>query len=202
VVEVEAKPSEPAPPLAEPAPAAPAPTAAASVESDTLRSSLPSIHEIRASAPDLEQPAVGEADAFQGMTPEEVFWLAKECLTERDLDGCVEACEAALKTAPDHPDLIALAVWARSQLGGADLKALAVQLDEVLIAHEGHVEARYYRGALRKRLGDEAGSLRDFLQVVQLSPGHEGASVALALAEQRKKKESERPSLFGRLFKR
>jgi hypothetical protein len=113
----------------------------------------------------------------------------------------VEACDAGRREAPDDPDLTALGAWARAQLGAADLKALTVDLDEVLGAHEAHVEARYYRGMLRKRLGDEAGSLRDLQHVVEIAPGHEGACHALSAFDTREE-DTERPSLFGRLFKR
>jgi hypothetical protein len=217
------------------------------VESDTMRSALDSIEDLRASAPDLASevaaaerivaagkapseeavveaaaplpedapPAVevakeaGEGDAFAGMSADELFWLARECLSERDMEGALEACCAGLRGEPEDLNLRALEAWARAQNGGADIKVLTVQLDEVLGADEGHVEARYYRGMLRKRLGDEDGSLRDLRLVMELSPEHEGASLALAAAEQRAKRRSERPStpserpsLFGKLFKR
>jgi hypothetical protein len=146
--------------------------------------------------------AHGGGDSFAGLSPAEIFWLASECLAERDLEGAVEACEAGKRAAPGDPNLTALGVWARAQLGGADIKVLTVLLDDVLAEHQDHVEARYYRGMLRKRLGDEAGSLHDLRQVLERSPEHEGASVALAVTEQRQKRKSERPSLFGKLFKR
>ena len=118
-----------------------------------------------------------------------------------DPRGAIAACEAARKAAPGDPDVIALESWARSQLGGADLKALTVALDEVLNEHEAHVEARFYRALLRKRLGDEGGATRDLRRVLELEPGHEGAIRELAAIET-KQKAKERPSLFGRLFKR
>jgi hypothetical protein len=154
----------------------------------------------KANAPGRE--AVVGSDAFAAFSPSEIFWLARECLAERDLEGALEACEAGTRAVPGDPDLTALGVWARAQLGGADIKALTVLLDDVLLEHEDHVEARFYRGMLRKRLGDEAGSLHDLHQVLERSPEHEGASVALAAGEQRQKRKSERPSLFGKLFKR
>jgi hypothetical protein len=191
------------------------------VESTTLQSGLGvPIQTLRASAPDLvvEEEAAAEiedehgheqavevaeaaSDAFAGMSATELFWLATEAMTERDVAAALDACDAGRKLAPDDPDLAALEVWARAQLGGADLKALAVQLDEVLGAHEKHVEARYYRGMLRKRLGDEAGCLCDLRNVVELSPEHQGACQELASIEGRHKAK-ERPSLFGKLFKR
>jgi hypothetical protein len=113
----------------------------------------------------------------------------------------VEACDAGRREVADDPDLVALGAWARAQLGGADLKALTVDLDEVLGAHAEHVEARYYRGMLRKRLGDQAGSVRDLRQVVEIAPGHEGACRELSAIDE-KPPQKLRPSLFGKLFKR
>jgi hypothetical protein len=135
------------------------------------------------------------------MSVSELLWLASECLSERDPAGAVEACDAGRRGAPDDPDLAALGAWARAQMGGADLKAITIELDEILGAHEDHVEARYYRGMLRKRLGDEGGSARDQQRVVETAPGHEGACRALA-ARDETAPQAERPSLFERLFKR
>ena len=148
-----------------------------------------------------EEEAPTGDDPFAGMSAPELFWLASECLAERDVLGAVEACEAGLRQVPEDPDLAALGAWARSQFGAADLKALSIELDEVLGAHEAHVEARYYRGMLRKRLGDEAGSLRDLQRVVEIAPDHEGACQEISTFDV-KSEGKERPSLFGRLFKR
>ncbi len=174
--------------------------------------------EAPAEAPTAEPAEPGEpaaaADPFEGMSAPELFWLATECLAQQDVSGAVEACDAGRRVVADDPDLVALHAWARSQRGGADLKALAVDLDEVLGAHEGHVEARYYRGMMRKRLGDRAGSVRDLQRVVELSPGHEEACRELAAinkgggphtpasAIEEKPPQKLRPSLFGKLFKR
>jgi hypothetical protein len=195
------------------------------VESTTLQSGIGvPMKTLRASAPDLlvevevapfvdvlveEAPPVeasvevveAESDAFAGMSASELFWLATEAMAERDVAAALEACDAGRRLAPDDPDLAALEAWARAQLGGADVKALAVQLDLVIGTHDKHVEARYYRGMLRRRLGDEAGCLRDLRYVVELSPKHEGACQELATIEDRQKAK-ERPSLFGKLFKR
>jgi hypothetical protein len=149
--------------------------------------------------PAEEAPAVSEA--FAGMSPAELFWLASECLAERDLAGALEACGAGRKKAPEDPDLAALEAWVRALIGGADVEELALQLDDVLDVHQEHVEARYYRGMLRKRLGDEAGCRRDMQRVVELSPDHEGACLELSDSEEREGAK-ERTSLFGKLFKR
>ncbi len=128
------------------------------------------------------------------------FQLANARLSERDLAGALEACSTARKAAPGEPDYIALSVWIRLQMPGADLKALAVELDEVLAVHEAHVDARYYRAVLRRRLSDDAGAIRDLRRVIELFPAHSDAARELAAIEARRPKE--RGGILGRLFKR
>src|SRR5262249_38675352 len=89
-------------------------------------------------------------DPFAGKTAAELIELARARLAERDAKAAVAACEAARTSAPDDADVIALAAWARFQGGSADVKALTIELDELLAARDGHVEARYYRAMLRK----------------------------------------------------
>jgi hypothetical protein len=154
-------------------------------------------------APVIEPPPppAPPADPLAGLPLSALLEHARERLSERDPKGAVAACEAAAKVAPEDPDAIVLGCWARSQLASPDLKALTVALDEVLHSHEAHVEGRFYRALLRKKLGDEASAVRDLRRVLELVPGHEGATRELASAEA-KQKSKDRPSLFGRLFKR
>jgi hypothetical protein len=135
-----------------------------------------------------QRPAVGgeraelplvEIDAEESplatLSPSELLWLASDCLEEQDFDGAVEACAVGCKNAPGDPDLAALGAWARSHLPGADLARISDELDELVRVHENHADARYYRGMLRKRLGDPAGSTRDLARVLELAPTHEAA---------------------------
>jgi hypothetical protein len=137
----------------------------------------------------------------EGVLPTELFQLVSDLLAEQDYPGALDACECALEAAPDDPDFLALAVWARAQMGGADVKALMVELNEVLREHEAHVDARFHRAMLRMRLSDQAGAIRDLKRVLELSPAHTDAADELALLEARQPAKH-RPSLFGRLFKR
>src|SRR5262249_45005755 len=106
-----------------------------------------------------------------------------------------------LLAAPESPDLVALSVWARAALGGADVKALSIELDELLQAAETHVQARYYRAMLRKRLGDGAGMQRDLTRVLRLAPDHAGAARERAAAAPGHA-DAPRSSLLNRIFKR
>ncbi|MFT3770081.1 MAG: hypothetical protein QM820_32025 [Minicystis sp.] len=155
-------------------------------------------------APKLTPAHAGMApppDPFAGKSVAELMETAREKLAARDAKGAVPVCEAARKTAPEDADVIALAAWVRFQAGAADVKALTIELDELLSGNDKHVPARYYRAMLRKRLSDKAGCVRDLEKVLELSPGHADAARELqALAP--KAAPPERPSLFGRLFKR
>ena len=101
---------------------------------------------------------------------------------------------------PESPDSAALATWIRSQRGGADLKALTIELDELLGAAPDHRDARYYRALLRKRLGDNAGAIRDLRRLLELSPSDTEATKALEGLEVPPVKP--RSGLLGWLFKR
>ena len=155
------------------------------------------------SAPHLTPADAGieRSHISAGKSVAELLDVAQKRLASRDPEGALLACDTARDDAPDDPDVIALRTWARSQLGGADVKALSVELDELLREESGHVAARYYRAMLRKRLGDQAGCMRDLRQVLEIEPEHEGATREVASAEP-KPAPKERPSLFGRLFKR
>jgi hypothetical protein len=184
----------------------------------TLRSQpAPSLEELRAAAPPGDVPALAieeasaeeieevEDDPFAGKSAAEIFAIATARLAERDAQGAADACDAGRVEAPDDPDLAALSVWARSQLARADVKALAIELDELLRQHEAHVAGRYYRAMLRKRLGDEASAIRDLRRVLELAPDHAEAKREVEAFDARPKPKEppkERPSLFGKLFKR
>ena len=136
-----------------------------------------------------------------GKTAAELLAIARDRLLERDQRGALEAADAARRAAPDDPDIIAIVTWARFQLGRADIKALAVDLDELLAVHSDHVDARFYRAMLRKRLSDQSGCARDLRRLLETQPDHADAARELAAIESRPAPK-ERPSLFGRLFKR
>ena len=136
-----------------------------------------------------------------GKTAAELLAIARDRLVERDLRGALEAADAARRAAPEDPDIIAIGTWARFQLGRADVKALAVELDELLAVHSDHVDARFYRAMLRKRLSDQSGCAGDLRRLLETQPDHAEAARELAAIESRPALK-ERPSLFGRLFKR
>ncbi len=126
--------------------------------------------------------------------------LAMTKLNERDYEGALEACASARVAAPGEPDYCALSVWIRFQMSGADLKSLSVEIDDLLREHEAHVQARYYRAMLRRKLGDDTAAVRDLRRVLELSPSHPEATRELDALEPPKTKP--RSGLLGWLFKR
>lgn len=149
---------DPAPPeVPAPAPAEPAPLA----DADALPPGVPLAPE---GQPDAALPAHA------------LYRLATARLVERDLQGALQACQLAREIDPTQADYAALAVWIRSLLGGADLAARVAELDALLGACGDHVQALFYRGFLRRRIGDEAGAERDLRRALELEPGHRDAA--------------------------
>ncbi len=110
-------------------------------------------------------------------------------------------CEAACKAAPDDADVIAPTVWARFQANPASAKALTVELDDVLLVHEGHVAARLLPGDVAQtdqRSDGLCAIWRRCWSSRPATPRRRASCAALAP----KQAKPERPSLFGRLFKR
>lgn len=189
--------SEPARPKSDPNKAAPQLPAAPALkelpappkEAATLRSMEP-----------IRAPTPGRRPELSVLSAPALHQLAMTKLGERDYEGALEACASARLAAPGEADYGALSVWIRFQMSGADLKSLSVEIDDLLREHEGHVQARYYRAMLRRKLGDDASALRDLRRVLELSPTHAEAARELAALEP--PKAPARSGLLGWLFKR
>ncbi|MFO0755643.1 MAG: hypothetical protein U0359_04095 [Byssovorax sp.] len=158
-------------------------------EAETLRSMEP-----------IRPPKPAKAPELSVLSAPALHKLALAKLAERDFEGALDACTSARTAAPGEPDYEALSVWIRFQMSGADLKALTLEIDDLLRENEGHVQARYTRALLRRKLGDDASALRDLRRVVELSPTHEDAARELAALEPPKPKE--KGGLLGWLFRR
>jgi len=119
-------------------------------------------------------PPEGQPDAAR--PAHALYCLATARIGERDLTGALAACQLAREVDPTQPDYAALAVWIRSLLGGADLRARVAELDALLEAREDHTQALFYRGYLRRRIGDEQGAVQDLRRVLDLEPSHQDAA--------------------------
>lgn len=145
----------------------------------------PAVPLLRESNPDMAPPAKA------------LYKLALTRLSQGDLPGALAAVQLAREVDPSQPDYAALTVWIRSLLGGSDLSARVAELDALLTAREDHVQALFYRGYLRRRIGDEQGAEQDLRRTLLLSPDHQDAQRELRRLEMRKP--AQRPS---RLFRK
>lgn len=180
----------------------PAPLRPASVEVLTPDpASIPAATE-RAGAPagTSSAPVEEPLSELHGLSAKALFEAAGSRLVARDLDGAHEAGARAREADPEDDEIAVLFAWIRSQRAGADLKALTIELDELLSASPDHRNARYYRAMLRKRLGDNAGALRDLRLLNKRTPPDAEAAQALEALE--KPAEKAKSSLLGWLFKR
>ena len=105
----------------------------------------------------------------------ELYARSLVALSEQRADEALRLCHAALSAEPNNPDFLATMVWIRASMERPDLKVLLVELDELLQGAPSHVSGRYYRGVLRRRMGDDTGARLDFEQVLSADPGHAGA---------------------------
>lgn len=141
-----------------------------------------------ASSADVEPPPSGERPVEASkLAPVELHAKALVALSEQRLDEALRLCRAASDADADNPDYLASSVWIRASMEDADTKLLLLDLDGVLRAHPDHIQARFYRGVLRRRLGSGNAAKRDFDRVLELQPGHAGAKAQLAAFAKRKK---------------
>jgi hypothetical protein len=141
-----------------------------------------------------------EAPGVATSSVAELYWAAAAALERRDFAAVIAACNVARAFEPDDPDFVALSIWAKGQLPNADVKALLVALDELLLTSPAHVEAHYFRALLRKRFSDVPGAVRDLRRVLELSPTHPDATRELAHLRQLEVPD-QRPRFWHRLMK-
>ncbi len=175
---------------------------AISVEVIDLQESPDTLKANQSPFPGNAPPATieGASALLEEMSASAFFALAEARLGERDFAGAEEACAWARRLDPSNLNSAVLATWIRSQHGGADLKGLTIELDELLGTAPDHRDARYYRALLRKRLGDNAGAIRDLRRLLELSPRDAEATKALEGLEAPPAKP--RSGLLGWLFGR
>ncbi|MEP7121327.1 MAG: hypothetical protein ABJE95_10475 [Byssovorax sp.] len=142
----------------------------------------------------------GPPSALRGLSATALAEIAGTRLAARDYDGALEACLWSREVEPGNVEIAALDAWIRGQRAGADLKGLTIELDELLSASPDHRNARYYRALLRKRLGDNAGAIRDLRLLQKRTPPDAEAITALEALEEPTQKP--RTGLLGWLFKR
>ncbi len=114
------------------------------------------------------------------LAPSELHERALYEMSQRAFDEALRLCELASQGDPQQADYRATKVWIRAHLPHPDFKVLTLDLDEILLIDRDHVQARFYRAMLRKRLGLEMAAKQDFERVLTIDPGHAGARQELA----------------------
>jgi tetratricopeptide (TPR) repeat protein len=136
---------------------------------------LPSVEaEPEGTAGERTTPPSGRR-TVDNLTPSQLHERALVAMSEQRLTEALRLCLLACEASPDNPDYIASSIWIRACVPKPDLKVLTLDLDDLLLHHEDHVQARYYRGVLRRRLGYDSAAKQDFERVLSLAPDHAGA---------------------------
>lgn len=126
------------------------------------------------------------ADQTMMMAPAQAMYdIARKRLADGDRKGALVACQQAREIDPDEPDYVVLATWISATIGGANLEACVGDLDKLLAHRPDHIPALFYRGYLRRRIGDEEGAVADLQRVLELDPNHEDAQRELKRIERR-----------------
>ena len=153
------------------------------------------------------------------------FQKAEVCFRRNDLVQAETFCRKAMDDDPTQPDYLALHAWliALKPENQSPEKTLhGIQMLERAIAMNEKCEKAYqWRGMLFKRIGKIELAVRDFKRAVELNPRNIDAAREVRLYNMRggrrsskppapmrstpsppKVDESEKPGLFGRLFKK
>lgn len=140
------------------------------------------------------------------------FQRAEVCLKRGDLAGAKKYGDRARAKDPEQSDYKALAVWVSALSGQPkpdELARLIEQLDLILAAEPNHQRALQYRGALLKRVGNDARAVKDFRKLLELDPRNLDAEREIRVYEMRhggdKADKADRPASnipFAGLFER
>jgi curved DNA-binding protein CbpA len=113
------------------------------------------------------------------------FERAEVLLKKNDLEGAERETLQALHDDPERTDYSVLLAWIQAQRPGHSLDDLIKVLTDAIRKDPYHTHARWYRGQLFKRAGNERRALADFHRVVEADPHHVDAARELHLYEMR-----------------
>ncbi len=119
-------------------------------------------------------------EALRALEPSALRLMAEEKLAAREPGLALQACEAAIAklrtldgvAGPDSSlfhEVPALSVSARSQEPQANLKALTMELDDLIRVRDDVALTRAVRGRVRRRLGDSPGATSDYRRVLEIA---------------------------------
>ncbi|HXK20465.1 MAG TPA: DnaJ domain-containing protein, partial [Polyangiaceae bacterium] len=103
------------------------------------------------------------------------FQKAEVLLKRGNLALAEKEAQTAFENDPSQADHVAIHVWIQAQKPGADLTALAVELEKAAKAEPNNLRVRWYRGQLLKRMGRLREALQDFRFIVEHDPRHTDA---------------------------
>jgi DnaJ-domain-containing protein 1 len=130
------------------------------------------------------------------------FQRAEVLLKKNDLEGAEHETRLALEDDPEQADYSVLLAWIQAQRPGHALDDLIQVLSNAIKKEPNHLRARWYRGLLYKRAGNQTRALIDFRRVVEVDPHHVDAARELRLHEMRKTPPPTSPKGLGKWFKR
>lgn len=103
------------------------------------------------------------------------FQKAEVLLKRGNLALAEKEALVAFENDPTQADHVALHVWIQSQKPGADVNALAVELEKAVKIEPNNLRARWYRGQLLKRMGRLREAIHDFRFIIERDPRHTDA---------------------------
>lgn len=128
-----------------------------------------------------QEPVSGErAVELVMMSSSDLHARALMALSEQKVAEALRLVKSACKAEPNNPEFLASSAWIRAAQAKPSLNVLIMDLDDLLERHPGHVSAIYYRGVLRRRVGDDDGARKDFEAALAIRPDHDGAKAELA----------------------
>jgi hypothetical protein len=150
------------------------------------------------------------SEAVRGLALEALLALTLERLDEKDAEGAAEVYEVAKRRLDEGGKLEpaslrklhAAGVQARMLLPGSNLKALGLELDELIREADDVALPRWVRAQIRRKLGDGAGASSDLKRVLELEPEHAAARKELAALKSTPPPKREQPGLLRKLFGR
>jgi hypothetical protein len=157
---------------------------------DTERSEITAVRE----NPELE-------NFLTGASLTDVLERVRDLLKGKRAQDALDVAEGFRKSGPltdiASPKLEAHVLWAKTMVPRADVKAILVEIDDLVRAEERDCDIRTIRGIVRKRVGDSDGANADFRHVLGDDPKHGWAKGELGPVA-----EAEAPRKSGGFLKR
>lgn len=134
----------------------------------------------------------------------------------RRYDEALAICDSAMQVVRKEPDYPAMKAWILLLSRGVDDEEIANEVRDLLrktfSLNPDHVHGHFVRAHFLKRRGDHDKALKHFRKVAKLDPKNLEAAREVRVGEMRKSKgratapppgkDSKRPSIFGKFFKK